>query len=179
MESSKFFNHGEVKVGLKDLKSRQVQLEICLPCILFQTITPVILGFGFVDSPKIKQPFAVWIPRYSKERINPAFVSEASEDRVNTYIKNNVLNLMGSINSVSQVFMNPTDLIPMMPLGTYIEFKMKCKIDDILKIIEGIQKIDVVGILELQLAFSEILKSLLEEIEEIQEFKAKRLGTTT
>jgi hypothetical protein len=163
-EISTFFEDGKVELELFDLKSRQVLVSVQIPNCLFQAVTPSLLGAGFVDDLRISDPICVWIPQISKERISLLGSQVADiENKINIAIKSQVEILLNIFSQTSSLLANPSDLVPMLPLGTYVCFKYRCNIDRIPDLLSGIQNTPVNGVHEFQWAMASILNAVLSE----------------
>jgi len=162
----KFFEYGRVIFDVHDFATETAAMDITIPCCLFQAITPQLLGAGFIDHLRIHQPIAVWMPQVTKERFNSLTDSPGAPDQVNVAVRSWLQQLLEIYEKLSVYLKDPTDLIPMLPLGTYIDFKWRCRIADILKVLEGVQSINVVGIPEFQWALASVLQFILEDLEQ-------------
>lgn len=161
-EESRFFEHGRVFLAARDFVSRTAALDITLPCCLFQAVIPQLLGAGFVDHPQIHQPISVWMPRLSGQRIN-VFGGPSAADQVNSSIRGWLTQLLKIFEKLSPYLNDASDLIPMLPLGVYVDIRWRCSIDNILRVMEGIQHIGVAGIPEFQWALSTVLYCALDD----------------
>ena len=163
-DETKFFEHGQVIFSSRDFPSRTAVLDITMPCCLFQTVVPQLLGAGVIDHPRIHQPVSVWMPQLSNDRFIKFMTnSPAASDQVNVAVKSWLQQLLDIFTKLSAYLIDPSDLIPMLPLGIYIDFRWRCRIDDILKVIEGIQIINVAGVSEFQWALTCVLHCILED----------------
>lgn len=166
MIESTFLGHGFVRCEMIDAESRQIQLAICIPCYLFQVATPLLLGAGVVDSPKIHLPISVWVPRYADERMVPVARQEPrAGEKVYTLIRDWVVRYTEFFTQVSNLFMDPTDAVPILPLGTYVDITYRCSLDRIPEVLHGLQALPIAGIPEFQFALSEVLHRVLSRIE--------------
>lgn len=164
-DDSKFFQHGRVQIENHDVLTRQSSIRVQIPCCLFQTISPHLLGSGTIDELRISNPIVVWFPQISIQR----FTSKISNIDImaRQAMEKDVENICKTYKSISEHLVDPSDLIPMLPLGTYINFLFRCRVDSILSFIEGIQSIQVVGINEIQMAFASVLHQVLEDFEKV------------
>jgi len=162
---ARFFEHGEVSFMERDFPRRQARLEVVLPCCLFQAITPSLLGAGFIDNLQIRQPVAVWMPQLTKSRLNALTmeVPDAAE-RMNKAVLERIDLILKTYEGLAHFVNDPTDIVPMLPLGTYIKFHFRCRIDDIMKVLEGVQNTPVAGVPEFQWALASVLHCVLQDI---------------
>src|ERR1700690_4251128 len=163
-DDCKFFEYGEVVLEEHDFSSRQASIRICMPCCLFQAVTPSLLGAGLIDQFKLRDPMAVWVPTFSKERMSS--VAEGmihnSLIRLNMSLKTRVEEVLRTFRICAQMVLNPSDLIPMLPLGTYVNLRFRCEIDKIPNVLIGIQNTPVDGIVEFQWALATVLTYVLD-----------------
>ena len=162
-EETKFFEYGEVKIDLIDHVHRQSLLEMCMPNCLFQAVTPALLGAGYVDSFRTRDPLAVWLPKYGTERFNSAAATvDSPEARVNQIARDRIEETMKTFQGLGSLFKNPADLIPMLPMGVYVQFQYRCRIDNIPNVLYTIDSIlNVAGVAEFQWALACVLKQVL------------------
>lgn len=165
-EEQKFFEYGEVTFAERDFQSRQVVLHMTMPNCLFQAITPSLLGSGFVDGFQVRNPIAVWIPKLLDNSFNN-FASgvDAPEQKVNLTLKTRAEEILRIWEGISQFLRNPSDIIPFLPMGTYVTLRHRVRIDDIPKLLEGVNSTPVIGIPEFQYALACVLACVLEDFE--------------
>lgn len=163
-DETRFFEHGKVSFVARDFPSRTAALDITMPCCLFQTVVPQLLGAGFVDHPRIHGPIAVWMPQLTQERFNILIGGDpGASTQVNVQVRAFLEQLLGIFDKLGAYLKDPADLVPMLPLGVYVDFRWRCKIDDILKVMEGIDRIRVAGVPEFQWALACVLQCVLED----------------
>lgn len=159
---SDFLRNGKVVCEMYDAFSRQAQLSITIPCYLFQVCSPALLGNGVVDNPKIHLPVSVWLPRFSDERLVPSVrVQDQPSESVYKLISEWVSRFVEFFSKISEVFVDPSDIIPILPLGTYIDLTYRCDIDKIVPLLDALESIRVVGVPEFQFSMAEILNGIL------------------
>lgn len=167
-EDTKFFEYGEVRLEEVDHHHRQAVLECCLPNCLLQTLTPSLLGSGVIDSFRVREPHAVWLPKLGRERFNQTALTtiDSVEARVNQTVRERVEESMRVFQGVSQLVNNPADLIPMLPFGIYVNFRYRCYVDKIPNILCSIDMLlALTGVPEFQWALASVLKQVLTENE--------------
>lgn len=174
-DDSKFFESGSVVLELCDVKSRQAGIRVCMPCCLFQTVSPHILGGGTVDELRIMDPISIWVPKLDKSRfIGPAASVDGVESQLNVALRAEAERMGKIFVHMSSHLADPSDLIPVLPLGTYITFLFRCRIDNVMKVLEGIDSIPVVGVREFQWSLASVLYKALSEFERAD--SSKRLN---
>jgi hypothetical protein len=176
-EQSRFFEYGEVLLTENDYKTRQAAVSVCMPCCLFQAVTPSLLGGGLVDGLKVREPLAVWLPQLTSERVSPLVRAQVpdAEIRINAVMKAHVDELLRLFQGASGVIVDPADLVPYLPLGTYVCFRFRCRIDDVPKVLEGVDRTPVTGVPEFQWALAMVLKCALEDHARHEAVVARRL----
>lgn len=166
VDSSQFFEYGKVVLEDTDPVGRTASIAISMPNCLFQAITPSLLGAGFIDNFKVSEPLAVWIPQVTKERLSFMGTQlDQADARINTAIAHQMSVVAQTFAKVSQLLTNPADLVPMLPLGTYVSLRFRCRIDDVPKVLFGIQETKVEGVHEFQWALACVLAQALMESE--------------
>lgn len=160
---SSFLRNGKVICEMYDAFSRQAQIQITIPCYLFQVCSPSLLGFGFVDNPKIHLPVSVWLPKFADERMVPSVrLQNNPSSSVYKIVSEWVTRYVEFFSKISSLFMDPSDIIPILPLGTYIDISYRCDIDKIIPLLESLDQIKIVGVPDFQFSMAEILNGILE-----------------
>lgn len=177
VDESKFFEYGEVKLEAKDFKTRQFAVRICVPCTVFQAVSPSLLGSGWVDELRVRDPVAVWIPTIGLDRFG-SIVShiEGVEQITRRMILERVTETVRAFHQVARVLQDPADAIPMLPLGTYVTFRYRCKLDETVRVLEGIQATPVAGVSEFQWALSEVFACVLDDLRQWEESRRRADG---
>jgi hypothetical protein len=165
MIMSKFFKHGEVAVTAYDTDSRAAALQTCMPCWLMQTVTPIILGYGLIDKFKVHVPLAIWLPKLPSERFLDEYTSQLSDlpSVVSSQESKIVKNVLETFVSLSRVVKDPTDLVPMLPLGIYVDFQYRMKIDDMPVVLSKLNELPIAGVQEYAYAMAEVLAGILKQ----------------
>jgi hypothetical protein len=147
-----------------------------MPCCLFQTVVPQLLAAGYIDHPRIHQPIAVWLPQVTQERMNVFGGTQSGADQVNVAVRAWTQQLLNIFERLSTFIKEPSDIIPMLPLGVYVDFRWRCRIADILDVIEGVQaQVHVAGVPEFQWALACVLQCVLEDYAAWESKRAKSL----
>ncbi len=176
----RFFEHGQILFVARDFPSGTAALDVTMPCCLFQTVIPQLLAAGFIDHPRIHQPVSVWIPQVSSERMNIFGGSSGGPQQVNVAVRGWVQQLLSIFEKLSTYVKDPSDIVPMLPLGTYIDFRWRCRIGDILVVLDGIQKyMHIAGVAEFQWALACVLQCVLEDYARWDEKRPKSLPSPT
>jgi hypothetical protein len=174
-ESSKFFEHGEAVLEESDHQARQASIRIRMPCCLMQAVSPSLLGAGLMDELKVSEPLAVWIPQLTSERLAPQIRARLPDAhaRINSTMRGHVEELLRLFKGAAPALSDPADLVPCLPLGVYVQFRFRCRVDDIPKVLSGIQSTAVAGVPEFQWALASVLQCALEDFER---YEAMRSG---
>jgi hypothetical protein len=179
-DDTRFFEHGQVNFAARDFPSRTAALDITMPCCLFQAVVPQLLAAGLIDHPRIHQPLSVWIPQVTTERMNLFGHTKAGADQVNVGIRALIQQVTTVFEKLAVYLMDPSDAIPMLPLGTYMDFRWRVRVDDVPKVLEGMQKqIHIAGVAEFQWALACVLQCVLEDYEHWDRLRQKALAQGT
>jgi hypothetical protein len=165
-EEGTFFEYGKVILKASDFKTRMVECHVCMPCCLMQTVIPHLLAGGSLHNLRIREPLAVWIPKIPAE----CFIEEVSqianiEDKVQVSMREEIVRVSKLFTHLQPYLKNPADIVPMLPLGTYVEFEYRCVVDEIIKVIVGIEGILVHGVPEFQWALAKVLRLVISDFE--------------
>lgn len=166
VDSAQFFEHGKVVLEDMDAFGRMAAIFIQVPCCLFQAVTPSLLGAGLVDNFRLAEPLCCWMPQVSPARLS--FIGkqiDQTDVRINTAVSQQMDVILKTFVKVSEYLLSPADLIPMLPLGTYVQLRFRCRIDDIPKVLEGVQNTPVEGVHEFQWALACVLAQAVIEAE--------------
>lgn len=166
----RFFKHGGVQIISSDSTSRQVAFQITMPASIVQTISPPLLGAGVMDQYLLANPVAVWIPPVSPEQIipNPSISGDLS-GRINSLIQSTVKETLELFRVFSSQVENPSDLIPMLPLGVYVTFRFRCCIDDLVTVMSELERTMVAGVAEFRFALASAMAEALSEFGSVVE----------
>jgi hypothetical protein len=165
-ETASFFDGGFVTCEALDEVSRKASISFRLPCVLFQTVSPILLGMGPLDLFQISEPMQVWIPRLSQERLVPTAeeILPNASNQLNLAVSASTKSTVDLFNKLSVIVRDPSDLIPMLPLGIYISVRCRCDVDGIILALEKLQKLPIDGVFEIQWALSSVYGWILAEM---------------
>ena len=166
-DPKKFFEYGKISLAGHDSESRQAILLVCLPYCIMQTVTPALLGAGWIDEFRVMSPTVAWIPTVSEDRFKEGYQgpNERMAARANTKIRESVQHALEAFKTMSATLTDPSDLVPMLPLGTYVEFRYRCRIDDLAKVVLVMDAIPVAGVPDLRFAMAAAMAEILQEFE--------------
>lgn len=166
VDSAQFFEHGKVVLQDMDPIGRMAAIFVQVPCCLFQAVTPSLLGAGLVDNFRLAEPLCCWMPQVGEARLS--FVGKQLDQanvRINTAVSQQMDVILKTFVKISEYLLNPADMIPMLPLGTYVQLRFRCRIDDIPKVLQGVQDTPVEGVHEFQWALACVLAQAVTESE--------------
>jgi hypothetical protein len=162
-ESATFFEYGSVELGDIDRRTRQATAVVRMPFILMQSVTPALLGGGSVAGLALREPLAVWIPSLGPGRMN-AFGAQvqSGHDLVNRALRDRAEEAMRLFGGLSHFLTDPADAIPVLPMGTYVTFTYRFRVDDVLRVIEAMEPHGATaGVPEFQAALASVLHEAL------------------
>lgn len=162
--NSQFLAHGEVSVKYHDVPSRMVALQICIPSWLMTAATPILLGAGLIDEYEIRSPLSVWFPTIPNDRFIPEYV-DISRDLSLRASEQSVALIKAILEwfiQLSKVLKDPTDAVPILPLGIYVTFQYRCRIDAMAEALLKLESLPLAGIPEFRFALAEVLAYLLD-----------------
>lgn len=147
-----------------DHKSRQACLRIVAPYCVVQAATPALLGAGLIDEFSLHNPIAVWIPEPRidafKNAVRVPCPDVATVSR--GVVVQHVTRLLSCFSEIAQAMDDPSELFPMLPLGTYVKVRYRCGYDKLGAILEGMEE-NVSGLPHLRYAMAEVLSFMLLE----------------
>jgi hypothetical protein len=166
MKTSKFFEFGEVSLVAFDETKRQAAILITIPCCLMQTITPALLGGGHIDQYELRNPVAVWIPSVDLDRYKSELIEQHPQisDQVGKLVKDKIEDILKTFKEISVALNDPSDFIPILPMGIYVKFRLRCDIDEMAKVLLNLENTMVAGVPEFRFALAEILAEILADI---------------
>ena len=152
-----FFTHGDVSVLDEDSSSGQVALSVVLPACVMQAVTPQLLGAGLVDGYELHQPLAAWVPTISDAGFRPGKPELVAA--MNAEVRRCAQSALDGFSVVQGYLLFPADALPMLPMGTYVRFRIRCDVDRLVAAIPSMG--GAAGVAELKYAFASVLAPLL------------------
>lgn len=162
---ARFFGHGRLDVTCADRCTRQVAINICMPCYTLQTCTPVLLGFGLMDRLTVHQPVTAWM-LFPDADGYPSHIIEKSPDLpdlIRKSVESKIKDILDAYVHLTKVMEDPSLALMMLPLGVYVEFRYRCEMDDIASMLVGLAEIKVAGVPEFQFAMAQTLAEILQD----------------
>lgn len=158
-EESRFFEHGVVRLEMLDDRSRQLSVSIVAPFCVIQAATPILLGHGLMDEFHVHNPLAVWMPPIRPDAFKD-FVRTPHPDvavQARTVVNQHVSRLLTTFHEVSQAMDDPSELVPMLPIGTYVHIRYRSAIDSYAEALRKFELEATAGIPEVRYAMAEVL----------------------
>lgn len=156
-----FFEHGLVETLEDDERSGQLHLAVTLPACVMQAATPCLLGAGILDSYEVRSPLAVWIPTIGDAGFRDELSQGELPARVNAEVRRRVRELVELFVSTSSTLKFSGDLVPMLPMGVYVRFRMRCSADKLAPAVEAMG--GAAGMAELKYALGSVLADALRK----------------
>jgi hypothetical protein len=179
MEKLQAYEYGYVELVGSDIKTGLFATKTCCPFILLQSITDILVSSGNLSNIQIRNPIAIWIPKLGMARFKSSAASIPNVNEVvYTALREEALKLANLYVHLGQYVCDPTDLINLLPLGTYVTFDYSTHVDNLISILERLDKVAVEGVSDLIWAFSGILKSVLIDFERIRLIETTRALNT-
>jgi hypothetical protein len=127
-----------------------------------QAVIDVLLHNGKIDSPSIRNPISVWMPVVDSVRCIPEVSQIPNLIKImNEKISNKVKEIIDMFQDINPAMMDPSDLIPMLPMGTYVKFRYRCEVDKLASALIIMESIKVSGIMEFRYALASVLHDIL------------------
>lgn len=166
---AKFFKYGLVKVLHTDEIKRQAAVQVCVPCCVMQACLPILLGFGLMDGLAVRNPVAAWAPIPTSDLYKPEVVTQSphAPEAIGKTVEAKIGEALSLYAEISRLVISPQTMAYILPMGTYVTFRYRCGIDDVAKIIMGLQAIPSPGVPEFQYAMAQELASTLEELGDV------------
>lgn len=159
---SKFFEHGFFRLDLEDERTGEGQFKICLPCSLFLSVVPVLLGQGLISGFELRNPVSVWSPKITKDRLVPHFQDIAFlDDRINRAVEETCKKSAEVFSNAASLLQFPDDLIASLPLGVYVELTYRCRIDNLGYVLMGMEENPHTAIGYFRYAVGDVLSQIL------------------
>ncbi len=159
----RFFSHGSVEILEDGGPSRQASVRVIVPACVMQAVTPVLLGGGAIDSYELRQPLAAWIPSVGDDgfREDAVEADPGLPARANGAISAIAAATLEAFRDVAHHLKFPGDAIPVLPMGTYVSFRYRFRVDELAKVLEQMGGRQAAGVAELRYAMAECLAQLI------------------
>ncbi len=122
-----FLKHGEVSVLEEDRESGQAVMSVVLPACVMQAVTPCLLKAGSLDSYELRWPLAAWVPTVADAGFRSPDPTVCSE--VNARVARVASDALRAFADVAPHLLFPGDVLPALPLGTYVRFRLRFSVD--------------------------------------------------
>lgn len=154
---ARFFQHGEVSLLEDDQASGQAVLSVVLPACVMQAVTPQLLAAGLIDAYEVRRPLAAWVPTVDDSGFRSDDPSVCSS--VNAGLRAAARASMEAYAAAEPSLRFPGDALPVLPLGVYVRFRLRCSVDALTVAVDGMQR--TAGVAELRHAFARVISVLL------------------
>jgi hypothetical protein len=166
----KFLEYGEVDCICYDDSTRQVALKISSPWNVIQPVMAIMLGYGFVDSLKVRHPIVAWTPVLPQDRFKESAISEVPNisERVNQVVQERTIEILNFFKDLTTVLKNPDDVIGILPMGIYVTFQFRTDHEKFAEMISKIEFINSPGVAEIRFAFASVLAGILIQSDSVK-----------
>jgi hypothetical protein len=154
---NRFFSHGEVSLVEEDPVAEQLSLQVVLPACVMQAVTPQLLGAGFIDCYEVREPLAAWIPTVSDAGFLSGDPSVCSS--VNAGMRAAARASLEAFAAAGRSLRFPGDALPLLPMGTYVRFRLRCAAGDLAAQLPSMS--GAAGVAELRYALASALAQAL------------------
>lgn len=184
---SRLLEHGEVECVCSDNSTRQVALRISAPWCIVQAAMPLLLGRGFIDQLKVKNPLIAWTPPLAQDRFLDSAIAQVPNlaEKATVIIRERIMEMLQIFCDLSHVLKNPDDAISILPMNVYVEFQFRSTYEKFAAVVEEFKPINTPGVAELRYAMAVVLAEILSNAGDIHslEFNGNhvpaQLGITT
>lgn len=152
-----------MSVRCTDELTRQVVLDVCIPCYVMQTCLPVLLGLGLMDGLRVREPVTAWMLFPDADGYLSNIIEQVPDlpDQVRKTVEAKIKDTLDTYVQLTKVMEDPSFAMMMLPLGVYVEFQYRCGIDGIAPLLLGLAQIRVAGVGEFRFAMAESLAEIL------------------
>lgn len=157
-DETRFFEHGKVSVVWRDEEGTQVALLISVPNCLMQAVSPILLGAGTIDLFEVMNPISVWMPTLGPDRFRDGGIRARA---TNLEIRDSCLRVTAMFRDIGKNLVDQSDIIPMLPLGVYVTFRLRCFTSSLGEAILKLEGMPVVGVDELRCALEAARRDVL------------------
>jgi hypothetical protein len=156
-EVTPFLKHGEVSVLEEDRDSGQLIMSVVLPACVMQAVTPSLLGAGSIDSYELRWPLAAWVPTVADVGFRSQDTSVCSE--INARVARAAVESLRAFADSVPHLLFPGDVLSVLPMGTYVRFRLRCYVDDLVPRVQAMG--GEAGVAELKFALASEVAALL------------------
>jgi hypothetical protein len=158
----KLFEHGSISIVGQDDEKREVALVICMPCCVLQAIFPTISGNSIINNYSIKNPVSIWVPTLSPDKFNSSVFSHRGfPQNINEKLRVTVQGALDTFLEIANFINNPVEILSILPLGTYVIFQLRLKIDDLAKILMDLENVELPGVPDFRYALASVLAKIV------------------
>ncbi len=128
-----------------------------------QSVTPLLLGAGYLDAYEVHNPLSAWIPRIDESGFRPE-ATAASPDiaaRFNEAMQEMASQALRMLDEARKILKYPGDVVSLLPMGTYVSFTYRCGADPLARALEAMAGNRDAGVAELRGAIAYALAEAL------------------
>jgi len=163
---AKLFEYGEVESVCSDPDTRQAALKISAPWCVVQAAIPILLGHGFIDLLRVKDPLVAWTPTIPRELFSDASLAEAPNipDKVSMVVRERTLEMLNLFSDLASVLKNPDAAIGLLPMSVYVTFQFRSTFESLSEVIRKLEPFGTPGVAEFRYALASVLAEFLTEV---------------
>lgn len=135
---------------MEDRSSRQAQFSVTAPACVLQAALPQLLSSGLIEGYEVARPLAAWVPTVADEGFAPG--DPGVPARVNAAAREAARASLDLFRRSSGHMLFPGDLVPILPMGTYVTFRLRCRLDDLVPSLPAM--VPAAGVAELRFALA-------------------------
>lgn len=158
---------GWVEASFTDKETQSLSIQFAVPNCLMNAVMPVLIQNGVLDQQQLLLPLRAWVPVLNQERFKPEtrglmeVVNQASIEMINK--------ILTAVTQAMSLLADPSDVMPVLPLGVYVTFRYRCKAKSMMPILESLESIPVIGVPEFKFAMAGVLAEFLRESGDVLE----------
>lgn len=138
--------------------------SIKMPNCLFQSITEHLYKCGSISNLQIMNPLSTWMPLFDNSSFK-LIDSKLVCKNINSLIRTKLNEILELFKDLSEILNNKEDAIPMMPLGTYIEFNYSSPEYEIAELLTKLENVKIIGVAEFKFALAEVLANFVNNLD--------------
>jgi len=157
----RILKHGLIDLDLVDDTKRMISIRFVVPCILMQSVAANLFKYGSVNNLCIAHPLVCWMPTINRGGLRDPLTPDHVINEINATLQSESFRLAKIYEALTKHINDPRDLIPMLPLGVYVDFKYLMGYDEALPFIESLEDIQVSGVSEIQWGVASIIQEVV------------------
>jgi hypothetical protein len=160
---AKLLECGEVEIVCSDDVTRQIAVRISAPWCIVQAAVATLLGHGFVDALRVRQPMVAWTPPIPKDHFSDAALAEIPNiaEKVSAVVQDRVTAMLQLFADLASVLKNPDEALNLLPMGVYVTFQFRSTYENLAEVVSKLEPCGVPGVLEFRYALASVLAEAL------------------